>query len=307
MTSGSGNSQSEQLQLNLLDNALDSLLSAAEAVQRDEGPRSLKETVLHLGNGIELLIKARLAREHWSLIFSNTDQASYDKLADAEFTSVDFPKAIARLEQIAKVSVDKAIISHIDSIRKLRNRLTHYTATLDSAQTKSLVAKGMTFSVEFCEQQKMVTPDTEGKLGEIHLNLTKLQEFVNDRLKSISGTHANEWKYALIWECPECWQQTLVIDGGEVDCKFCMQRANPNELAETSAEGQIGDCPECGEESTFAFVIYNNDHGEWVCFSCGVRGENYDNCFRCDQLTSTHEVGDVVFCENCSLDIFNRE
>ena len=186
--------QSEQLQLNLLDNALDYLLSAAEAVHRDEGPRSLKEAVLHLGNGIELLVKARLARDHWTLIFSNTDQASYDKLADAEFSSVDFPKAIARLEQIARVSVDKAVISHINSLRKLRNRLTHYTATLDSAQTKSLVAKSMAICVEFCEQQDMATPDSESKLGEIYLNLVELQEFVNERLKTIS----EEWKGALV-------------------------------------------------------------------------------------------------------------
>ena len=97
MVNDNTDNQSEQLQLNLLDNALDYLLSAAEAVHRDEGPRSLKEAVLHLGNGIELLVKARLARDHWTLIFSNTDQASYDKLADAEFSSVDFPKAIVRL------------------------------------------------------------------------------------------------------------------------------------------------------------------------------------------------------------------
>ena len=307
MAGNADSNQNEQLQRSLLDNALDSLLSAAEAVRRDDGPRSLKDAVLHLGNGVELLVKARLAGEYWALIFSNIDQASYDKLADAEFTSVDFPKAISRLEQIAKVSVDKVIISHIDSIRKLRNRLTHYTATLDSAQTKSLVAKGMAFCVEFCEQQEMVTSDIEGKLGEIHLNLTELQEFVNGRLKSISETYASEWKYALIWNCPECLQQALVIDGGEVDCKFCMQKAVPQELAENSAEGQIGDCPECGEESTFTFVIYNNDHGEWACFSCGVTGENYDNCFGCEQLTSTHEIGDVVYCEGCWSNLIERD
>ena len=102
------------------------------------------------------------------------------------------------------------------------------------------------------------------------------------------------------------WQQALVIDGGDVDCKFCKQEANPQELAESNAEGQIGDCPECSEESTFTFVIYNNDHGEWVCFSCGVRGENYDNCFRCEQLTYTHVVGDVVFCENCMSDLMRQ-
>ena len=302
MVRKNGDQQSEELQRNLLDNALDFLLSAAESVGKDETHRSLKDAVLHLGNGIELLVKARLAREHWSLIFSNINQASYEELAKADFGSVDFPTARKRLEQIAEVPIDKSVGSHIDSLRQLRNRLTHFTARLDSVQIKSLVAKSMTFCVEFCEQQVVVTPDTEGKLGEIHLNLIELQEFVNERTKSIS----EDWKGALVWECPECWQKALVVDGGDVDCKFCKQKANPQELAESSAEGQIGDCPECGEESTFTFVIYNNDHGEWVCFSCGVRGQNYDNCSRCEQITSTLEVGDVAFCENCWSDLMGR-
>ena len=38
MVNNNTNNQSEQLQLNLLDNALDSLLSAAEAVRRRRRP-----------------------------------------------------------------------------------------------------------------------------------------------------------------------------------------------------------------------------------------------------------------------------
>ena len=289
------NNQSEQLQLNLLDNALDSLLSAAEAVRRDEGPRSLKEAVLHLGNGVELLIKARLAREHWSLIFSNTDQASYDKLADAEFTSVDFPKAITRLEQIAKVSIDKAIISHIDSIRKLRNRLTHYTATIDSAQTKSLVAKAMAFCVEFCEQQGMMEPDTTNKLGEIHINLAELQEFVNERMNSIT----EEWKYGTRLDCPECWQLALVIDAGEADCKYCKKKFDSRELA-SSYSYTVEDCPECGEWSTFAMLGHTTEGTElWSCFSCGEGGDNYARCWKCDQIEHFAKSNDIQICSSC--------
>ena len=281
------------------------MLSAAEAVRRDEGPRSLKEAVLHLGNGIELLIKARLAREHWALVFSNADQASYDKLADAEFVfvSVDFLKAITRLGQIANVSVDKTTISHIESIRKLRNRLTHYTATLDSAQTKSLVAKAMAFCVEFCEQQGMVTADTRDKLGEIHINLAELQDFVADRMKAISA----EWKYALIWECDECLQDALVIDGGEADCKFCKREYNPWELAVKHSEGSVEDCPECGEESTFAYITHNEGSAGWVCFSCGIEGEEYDHCWRCDRVSTFSEGEELKFCGTCWMDMLGRD
>ena len=303
MDNNNSNEQSENLQRSLLENAHDFLLSAAESVRRDEGPRSLKECVLHLANGVELLVKAKLVGEHWSLIFSNINQATIKDLAKAEFNSVDFPTAVKRLEQIAEVTIDKTVLLHVDNLRKLRNQITHFTADLDSAQTKSLVAKSMTFCVEFCEQQGMVAPDLTGKIGEIHVNLTELQEFVDARMKSIS----EEWEGALIWECPECWQEALVIDGGEVECKYCNRTAEPRDLAARHSEGGLEDCPECGEEMTFAFLLYNNDAGGWQCFSCGEGGEHYDHCMRCDRMENFAEDKDFKICNSCWSDIVNRE
>ena len=113
MADENASERSEQLRNNLLDNALDFLLSAAEAVYRNEGPRSLKEAVLHLANGVELVIKARIAQEHWSLIFSNIDQASYGKIVNGDFVSVDYDKAIERLEKIVDVTVDGSSTEHL--------------------------------------------------------------------------------------------------------------------------------------------------------------------------------------------------
>ena len=300
MANGNTMDQSRELQQNLLDNALDFLLSAAEAVRRDEGHRTLKDAVLHLGNGIELLLKARLAREHWSLIFSDINKASYDELAKAEFASVDYPTALKRLEQIVGVSIDESIGSHIVNLRKLRNRLTHFTATLDPAQAKSLVAKSMNFCVEFCEQEDMVTGDAEGKIREIHMNLTDLQEFVDDRMANI----LEGWEDALIWECPECWQEALVIDGGQVDCKFCLRKADPKELADDNSDSNVvEDCPECGEEASFALVLFNNEEGRWICFSCGQSGEEYEHCMRCNRMASFPDRDDVKICNSCWTDM----
>ena len=218
MVNDNTNGQSDPLHVGLLENALDSLLSASEAVRRDEGPRSLKEAVLHLANGIELLVKARLALEHWSLIFANIDRASTDKVQGANFTSVGFETAIRRLEGIVRVPISESDISHINNLREERHRLTHFTGMINPLQTKLWVAKTMAFCLEFCEQQNMKTADIQRIFGEVSMNLTKLQVFVDERTKSISA----EWKDALIWECPECEQESLVIDGGgEVECKFC--------------------------------------------------------------------------------------
>ena len=193
-------------------------------------------------------------------------------------------------------------MSHIEDLRNLRNRLIHFTATLDIAQTKSLVAQTMAFCVEFCEQQNMITPDSENKLGEIHINLTELQEFVDDRMTSI----LEEWKDAFIWGCPECWQSALVVDGGEQECKFCRYKADAQDLAGDFSEYDIEDCPECGEMATFAFVLYGNHAGTWVCFSCGEHSKYYDHCLRCNGMAYFPDKGDVEICGNCWSDIMSR-
>ena len=302
MASSTGN-PADDVQLNLMENGFDFLLSAAESVQRGETARSLKDAVLHVANGTELLFKARLAGEHWSLIFSNPGDASHEKLAGEEFHSVDFEKAVERLEKIAMVQVDRATITHLKNLRKFRNKLTHFTAGLEPTQTKSLVAKSMALCIKFCEEQGMIRQEAESKLGEIHKNLAELQEFVDERMITIS----EEWKNALVRECPECWQEALVIDGGEVHCKFCRQMADPRELAASNSEGEVEDCPECGESQTFARVLYANDIIGWNCFSCGQGGQNYDHCYICDQMEHFSDNDDTKVCENCWSNIMNRE
>ena len=287
--------RSDDLQLNLLKNALDFLLSAAEAVRRNDGPRSLKDAILHVSSGIELLLKARIVREHWSLIFSNIDNASQENLTKGNFTSIGFLAALDRLELIVDIPIDKSLVNHLKELRKLRNRLVHFTAILNREQANSLLAKSMVFCIDFCEQQGMHTEATEIQIGEIHRNLTALQEFVDERLEIISS----QWRYATMWECPECWQETLVVDAGEASCKFCRHKSDPQELAAANSEGGVEDCPECGEELTFAFILYNNDSGGWICFACGQMGEQYDHCTLCGRMEQFPNDGDGRICESC--------
>lgn len=286
---------SEQLEFGLLDNALDFLLSAAETCRRDEGSRSLKDAVLHVANGVELLVKARLAREHWSLIFAQVNVARYSEVDSADFISVDFSTACKRLENIAGVKVDNSANFPVGRLRKLRNRLTHFTSTIESRQAKSLIGRAMAFCVEFCEQQGLVTVDSKDKLGEIHKNLTEFKEFVDERMKSIS----EELDLGFVWTCPECWQTTLGIDDGVAECKFCRKQHDPQELAEKEGEGSARDCPECWAESSFTFVQYNNQRGEWVCFSCGESGVSYYDCMRCGEMQLFSEDEDLHICESC--------
>ncbi|MGW4184288.1 hypothetical protein ACWEK2_19150 [Streptomyces albidoflavus] len=60
-------------------NGIDLPLSAFDHLSQrngEPGARGLKYSVLHLQAAVEALLKARLIREHWSLVFSDLTRQS---------------------------------------------------------------------------------------------------------------------------------------------------------------------------------------------------------------------------------------
>ena len=123
--------------LSLLENGLDYLVSAAELAERDN-PRGWKYAILDLANGMELLLKARLDREDWRLLFADPQKADRASLQKGDFISTNFKQTCDRLEEKAKVAIGEADKRNLDALRKLRNRFTHYSAVVDSAAVRSL-------------------------------------------------------------------------------------------------------------------------------------------------------------------------
>lgn len=72
-------------------NGMDYLLSTVTHLtggQQPPGDRDLKYAVLHLHAATEVLLKARLVREHWSLVFSDPGKATKAKCVVAKGVSV---------------------------------------------------------------------------------------------------------------------------------------------------------------------------------------------------------------------------
>ncbi len=70
-----------------LENGLDYMTSVVDLLAGNPTERDLKYAVLHLSAGIEVLLKARLAQEHWTLVLDNVDQASKLQYERGDFTS----------------------------------------------------------------------------------------------------------------------------------------------------------------------------------------------------------------------------
>jgi hypothetical protein len=290
--------EDKKLQFSLLENAKDFIDQAIiDAKQPDS--RSFKYSLIHLASGLELLIKAILEKEHWSLLFDDVKQATQGKLQSGNFRSVDFGKAEERLANIPGSNLSKADRIFLKSLRDLRNKIVHFGFSVTEAQIKSLVQKGWAVFIRLYEKR---LPDTydQAWVYQKSQELSSFDEFVKDRLKHLrSKLRSSNRPSRYFRMCTMCSQDTLLIEDGNqgVSCAFCGEKYDIAGLALVS-EGGGGSCPSC-ENGRLGFVLYNNEAGEFHCVLCGFTSEYSYNeeCPRCGQVfwNQNHDV----MCADC--------
>ncbi|NFO67017.1 hypothetical protein FDC27_08600 [Clostridium botulinum] len=122
------------MKFTMFENGLDFILDSIRHLQKYEGIQSddikekkeLKYSLIHLSSGIELILKDRLYRVHWTYIFSDMNKANKKELKDYSFNSVDGVKVIDRLKNLCNVELNKNDENEIIKIRKLRNKIEHF-------------------------------------------------------------------------------------------------------------------------------------------------------------------------------------
>ena len=239
MTSRDVNFDSRQAdpQSNLLANSMDFIYSAAEFASRDES-RSWKYAVLHLWYGMELLLKARLAQEHWSLLFWNVDQADKSKLFEGDFRSVDSEQAYRRLYQVCGVQLDEDDWKYLVQLRNRSNRIRHHVGEYNSMQVKSMVWKCVNIAITFCQSQGLLEESRMVReyVYEINTLLQEFDDYLDERLRSISS-HPD---FSPGVECRGCWQEASTMDHTGIKCQFCGMEIDADTLNQWIADLRDG-------------------------------------------------------------------
>ncbi|MNS00317.1 hypothetical protein D3C72_315660 [compost metagenome] len=104
----------------LLNNAVGFLNRAI----RDAGNRP-NALAIGVYTAIELVLKARLAHEHWSLMVTKSPNRT--KFEAGDFVSVSFDDACIRLRDIVQEPLPDETREAFDDLRKIRNRLVHFS------------------------------------------------------------------------------------------------------------------------------------------------------------------------------------
>jgi hypothetical protein len=281
----------------LVENALDFLLSAAQHARVGD-IRSIKFSLLHLATSVELLLKARLSREHWALLFQDVSLASRESLVSGRFRSVDFDTAVGRLKRIADVKIDQPALRQLKELRDLRNSAVHFSLPISPDRLKALLAKGHNFVLDFCKVHLREEADMQShQMALIRTNLREFDYFVKERFKRIKPALQGA---SLVLECTQCLQRAMILDNDKnrAHCSFCDYAVAIEDLAAQLSEGRVQPCPYC-EAETCILTRVNNDEFHWYCLSCdneGTLGE-LRSCTSCQRVL-LHEVGHGL-CSDC--------
>lgn len=199
----------------LVDNAVDSVSHAIELMAwQDIGSEKsrLKQAILSVAHGVELLLKERLRRVHPSLVWENVDH--YPRL-DARTVGVD--KAIQRLSSIGAVHIEDSDAVLIRSLRNTRNAIEHFSWQTSRAEAELIIGQALSFAVGFADRElgydisrRFHRDDTWRQLVERNAAFVEAHEA---RLKQ--ARRSDEFAYA----CDFCHAMTISIYGGS--CALC--------------------------------------------------------------------------------------
>ncbi len=134
--------EEQALELNLLENAMDSIEhDLVHYVEGKENIGDYKFAIIHITQGVELILKERLRREHWVLIYEKVEKPDKSR-------TIGFNSAIERLQNICNIDLAK-YIEGLRKLREVRHEIQHYQVSITEERATTLVGNNIPFLLEF--------------------------------------------------------------------------------------------------------------------------------------------------------------
>lgn len=300
----------------LVKNAFDFLNVAVS-----EFSTSPKYSVVHFCSAAEMLLKARLLREHWTLVVQRPEQASWAAFLAGEFVSVTIDECRTRLREISGEHVDDASFAALKKLSRHRNKAIHFFhAGVDGNRAARLAIVSeqsqawfylhrllLKWSEHFKKFQKEISAADAAMKRHRQYLITKF-DTIKDELPtgalgkcSVCALPAAipEWfddSVSLV-SCAVCDHREVWV---EVDCPAC------SKAAQLRGEG-YSRCTECGHQfdpdELVSFLINEEDRHHAIKDGDDQFGPH--NCGFCDGYHVVVQAGPKYVCAAC-FDISDR-
>jgi hypothetical protein len=299
----------------LVENALDFLDRSLQEIETKP-----KYSVIHFNAGVELLVKARLMAEHWSLVVSRRQEPDRKRFEAGDFISVTLDEAAQRLENAVQAGLSKRELEAFRALARHRNRMVHFfheagdkegaEELLRAIASEQLVAWFLLQRLISERWADVLSPwvNAIAAFGKRLRELEQFLEIVYDESKA--AIEAQVKAGASFRECPSCGFAALELkeevgelyEGSCFVCKFegrCLSIECPECEAEVDFFGEgFGRCTSCSkkfEPSDLTDILDEEQRGTKDYFESGMPA----HCMNCDGYETVVSHGGMYVCASC--------
>ena len=284
----------------------------------DEIQKHPKYSVVHFATAIELLLKARLMHEHWSLVVEKVSESDLESFLSGKCRTVGPAEAIKRLGKVCNENIPKDAAAQFEKIAAHRNRMVHFFHEASSEKAEPTLVEDIVKEQCLCwfhlerllDQWKDQFARYEQEIQRTRYSMRRNRSYllvIFERHKS--KIEEDKKSGATFHVCSGCGYEAAEVDElsevlFEQTCRVCG-------LSEAYAEV---DCPnECDSK-----IHIEADHGSArICLNCGykVTGDDLEkildteyadpgeyipmNCALCLSLGSVVQHHEIYVCTEC--------
>jgi len=228
-----------------------------------------RNSIIDLYTAIELLFKARLMKEHWSLILTKPEDAKVTSFENGDFHSVFLEQSEKRLKNICGESFKKEAITNFKALGEHRNQIVHFAHTSFDNKSDKLVLehwRSWFYLHDLLKSQwSDIFSDFQFHIDSLHKKMQNKKQFLQVKYEAIyKNIEIERNKSSEIAHCPSCsFEAALILGtsywGRQFRCMVCdVKDSIPKDI-----EGTIP-CENCTEEFPY-FMVDNHE-----CPSCKV-------------------------------------
>lgn len=282
----------------------------------DEFDKAPKYSVIHFCAAVEMLLKARLMKEHWSLVVSKPEQANLAKFITGDFMSVTMDEARARIRDIAGEDIADDAFNSFRALANHRNKMVHFFhADVDGddqakAQIVAEHCRSWFHLHRLLNRWDTYFGDFSAEIAGADRSMKRHRKYLSAKFKAVKPDLDAVRKAGKTPKaCSSCGFTAAVPDALDasitsLDCLVCDHSEIQVEI----------DCPHCNQPVVIA------SEGYAKCAHCGGSIEpkhmvsalnqgggtkdDFDSgfpasCGNCDGYQTVVERGDQHFCASC--------
>ena len=295
----------------LVENAVDFLKRAVDEVKSFP-----KYSIINFYTSLELFLKARILKEHWSLVITRSKDPDIDKFLDGDFQSVTLDHSVMILDKTLKQPISKQAHAIFKELGNHRNRAVHfYHADLMNNPNDIIFIEIQSWiylyqylteawKIEF-QKYKTAIDDLNERIKDLKKYYHAVYVTKEESIKRLESEKGHK-----IMICDVCGQHSMdlgreLYKPGNARCHVCnknidfmisIECPNCSGLVMFTWDGSAV-CPSCGKQlgSEELIEILERD-GDFIDDNIGLVA----NCNDCGSIESVRAINDGrYFCFDC--------